>query len=259
MKHIKKFESIYSAAAMIAPEKYSQPGDHNSDYIVDKVLITFPDTTSLIFDIVNENYRSDKINYKIKIPKGETREYKLYPETTLQSLYIKIFGDSIQMENYQEFVFVRCWNNPQDFIDNDWNGYIFKSNGDSKFNEIFMEFNIKNIDKSYQLTQTAEFFKNSYLSKNSIGIILLNFLKDLPQGIDYKKLMDTKRKFESYLLNIDETKKIDLIEEKIDGISIMSLIYAMQLKDIAILKNFNFGRDSNPRSCSVSKLLDILF
>ena len=58
---------------MMKSQKNIQPGDHNSDYIVDKVLITFPDTTSLIFDIVNENYRSDKINYKIKIPKGNKR------------------------------------------------------------------------------------------------------------------------------------------------------------------------------------------
>jgi len=75
-------ESLYSMAASIAPSNYSKPV-RNDEYIVKGVVIEFPDTTQLLFEVVREDYFSDKINYTISTPRNEnplwrvSRDYKL--------------------------------------------------------------------------------------------------------------------------------------------------------------------------------------
>ena len=46
------------------------------------------------------------------------------------------------MENYDEWIFVRCWNNAADFVENEWKGYVMQSDKDSQFFEIEMKFHI---------------------------------------------------------------------------------------------------------------------
>jgi len=253
-------ESVYSMAARVAPSSFSKPATNN-EYTVKSVLITFPDTSELTFDVATENYFSDKVNYTIKPP--------LSKNWSIHKFYIDTFGDSIQMENYEEFVFVRCWNNPQDFAENDWQGYIFKSKSDVGFNEIDMKFRIW--APNYTLSPnnyTPEYFKNKFFDKQVMGIILSHYNRQLPNGIKYSDLLVLKRKFETYLMGIGvsgcpgtdkiQDNKIDLIESKIDGISLLTVIYALHLKDNSILKNLNIdGRHIT--SCPVDKLLDTIF
>jgi hypothetical protein len=263
MRYVSNFsgylsESIYSAAARIADPKFSKPATNN-EYKVKSVKITFPDTTQLLFDIVHESYYSDKINYSIRVPYDDNnRELRLHPQNSIQALYIKAFGDCIQMENYEEYVFVRCWNTPEDFSDHNWNGYIFNGNKDGMFNEIAMRFIILPSDYNEQI-YPGDYFRNNYMNKNTISVILTNYVNQISSEMKYSKLMELKRKFESYLLNIDESKNIDLIDTKIDNISLSSLIYALSLKDGKILKNSTLYQDGNLRSCKPSKLIDTLF
>lgn len=259
-------ESVYSMAAAIAPENYIKPV-YNNEYIVKGVVVEFPDTTQLLFEVISEDYFSDKINYTISVPRNENslwsinRNYRLNPNITIQQFYINVFGNSIQMENYQEFVFVRCWNTPADFVENDWSGFIFKSDSDSGFYEIKMKFVIisNTLDRSQYRAYTPEYFKNSYLDKNTTMWILHHFYQELPNGIKYSDLMALRRKFESYLINIDESKsEVSLRETKIDGISLLSIIYALNLRDNNILKNLKLnGLMIN--KCPISSLLDTLF
>ncbi len=254
-------ESVYSMAARVAPASFSKPATNN-EYIVKSVLIKFPDTSELSFDIATESYFSDKINYTIKAP--QTKNWSIH------QFFIEAFGDSIQMENYEEFVFVRCWNNPQDFAENDWHGYIFKSKNDVGFSEIDMKFNI--LAPNYTITPSnysPDYFKNKFFDKQIMGIILSRYNQQLPNGIKYSELMKLKRKFETYLMGIgvrdcpgtDKVKEgntIDLIDATIDGISLMTLIYALHIKDDTILKNLNIdGRLIT--NCPVDKLLDTIF
>ncbi len=257
-------ESLYSMAASIAPSNYSKPV-RNDEYIVKGVVIEFPDTTQLLFEVVREDYFSDKINYKISVPRNEnplwhiSRDYKHTPQNTIQQFYIDVFGDSIQMENYQEFVFVRCWNTEEDFIENEWEGFIFKSDSDGGFYEIKMKFIIISNPLKQNLRYTPEYFKNSYLDKNTAMWAIRHFYQELPNGIKYSDLMILKRKFESYLINIDETKSIvNLRETKVEGTSLLSLIYALSLRDNNILKNLKLT-SNNINQCPTNKLLDTLF
>lgn len=257
-------ESVYSMAARVAPSSFSKPATNN-EYIVKSVLIKFPDTSELSFDIVSESYFSDKVNYTIKAP--QTKNWSIH------NFFIEAFGDSIQMENYEEFVFVRCWNNPQDFAENEWQGYIFKSKDDVGFSEIDMKFRIWApnyiLSPSQMNNYTPDYFKNRFFDKQIMGIILTHYNRQLPNGIKYKDLLSLKRKFETYLMGIgvkdcpgtDKIKDgnvIDLIEAKIDGISLLTVIYALHLKDDTVLKNLNIdGRFIT--NCPIDKLLDTIF
>ena len=219
IKNFKSFESIYSMAARLASGQFTKPTRGN-EYYVHRVLVTFPDTTQLSFEILSENYNSDIVNYKIKSSQLGS----------LQSIYIDIFGDSIQMGDYQEFVFVRCWNNPSDFLVNDWDGYIFNSEKDSPFHEIDMKFGIGDYsdDSKFEGTKfSTKWFKNSYLDQNTLKRILTQYKSECPSGIDYITLKTLVRKLESYLL--DQSGEIDL-NHKISGISIISILYAAHLK-----------------------------
>ena len=240
MLKIKRFnESSYSMAAMIAPE-YTKPF-RNNEYSVKGIKITFPDTTVLTFKVSSENYYSDIVNYRITSDHG-----------TLQEKYIKVYGDSIQMENYQEYVFVRCWNNPIDFTENDWSGYISKSDIDSGFNEVDMKFIIE--DKNVDL----EAFNNIYLSRFQLHSVMNHIISNVPNGINYKRLVILKRKFGSYLLDADEPQMVNIMDIKIDGVSLLSLIYYMQLKENETFKLFKMNNGKTVL-CSISSLLDIIF
>lgn len=265
MRYVSNFtrylsESIYSAAARIADPKYSRPATNN-EYKVKSVKITFPDTTQLLFDIVHESYHSDKINYSIRVPYDDNnRELRLFPQNSIQALYIKAFGNCIQMEDYEEYVFVRCWNNPEDFSHHDWNGYIFNGDRDGMFNEVAMKFLVEP-DLYNEKKYSADFFKNTYMNKNTTGVILSHYAREVSSEMKYDRLLQLKRKFESYLLNLDESKNIDLINTKIDNVSLSSLIYALSLKDTKMLKicsDSNIFQDEL-RNCRPSKLIDTLF
>jgi hypothetical protein len=256
IKDFKSFESMYSAAARLAPQ-YTKPVS-NDEYRVSQVLITFPDTTQLLFDIYSENYNSDTINYKLQSNTDR-----------LQSLYINLYGDAIQMEDYQEFVFVRCWNNPGDFISNNWSGYIFHSDKDGPFYEIDMKFGIAKVYSSNntglfdnEVTYTKEYFKNQYFDRYTLSILLSHYNTDLPNGITYNKLMGIKKKIESWLL--DQSGDVNLYNVKFDGIPLLSLMYALHLKDRpfgkSVLKEINLSEVINSNGIiSVEKLLDLLF
>jgi len=204
-------------AARLAPDEFTKPTRGN-EYDVRRILITFPDTTEISFEVLSENYNSDIVNYRIKISQPGS----------LQSIYIDIFGDAIQMGDYQEFVFVRCWNNPVDFVKNDWEGYIFHSDKDGPFHEIEMKFGIGNFDSRFEGTKfSTNWFKNRYLDQYTLMRVLRQYKSECPNGIDYSTLKKMVRKLESYLL--EQSGEIDL-NHKINGISIISILYAAHLK-----------------------------
>lgn len=165
------------------------------------------------------------------------------------------------MENYEEYVFVRCWNNPQDFLENEWEGYMIPNAGKG-FNEVSLKFFI--VPNMGCPPMSYDYYKSSFgTDRNAMMWVLDNYYKELHLGIgktfiNYSDLRVLRRKFESYLLDLDETKIISLINTKIDGISLMSIIYAMGLKDTSIFKNFKISSEKM-NNCPVSKLLDTVF
>lgn len=252
INNFKKFnESVYSMAAAIGPDMFKNPAT-NRDYTVKKVLITFPDTTKLVFDIKSESYGNDKINYVITNDNDNSN-------ISLKDSYIKAFGSEIQMENYQEFVFVRCWNTPGDFIDNDWSGYIFN---DSGFNEIDMKFEVQ-LEDGYKHfknnSYSVDYYKNNLFLNAITNIkIVQQYNKDFPTGIRYKKLLRLKRKFQSWLVNdVNEYHNVDLFTAKVDNVSLISVIYALHLKDKSVFENL-IGNGTYPfNRISYENLIDI--
>ena len=248
IKRFKSFnESMYSMAARLVPQ-YTAPTSGNN-YVVNQAMIKFRDETILIFDIYRENYNDDKVNFILKDPKN----------SSLQSLYIQLYGNSIQMEDYREYVFVRCWNNEIDFLENDWSGYIFKSESDNGFHEIDIKFSINNKWSDDQYHNTNEFFRSKVFdNKETLKSVLTSCLNEIP-NVEYSQIKVYKRKLQSYLLGLDESKNINLFYEKIDRISIISIIYAIQLKDESTLKNLGRISMQTLLNCPVTKLLDTLF
>lgn len=251
---IKKFniytESIYSMASRIASPQFSKPVTNN-EYKVLSVRILFPDSTEMSFPIVNESYFSNTQNYRINNTIDISDVDRL--NSVLTKLYIDIFGNTIQMENYEEFVFVRCWNNEADFVENDWEGYIFNDKGESNFFEINMKFSTTSFNKN-----SYNFFRNKYINKNTLLRILSVYKNECPNGINYKEFMNLKNKFESYLLNIDETNDVNLVQTRIDNKSLLSLLYCLHLRDNSIFQNFDINEYININAPS-KKLLDTLF
>lgn len=233
-------ESMYSVAARMVPQ-YTKPTQGNY-WNVNQVIITFKDGTTLPFRISREDFYSQTLNYVLKQPEDRN---------SLQSLYISIYGNAIQMENYQEFVFVRCWNNEADFEENDWSGFIYRQDLDRGFHEIDMKFKIN--------SEEIISYKNKYCSQWVMREILQQYIIDFPKGIEYKEVISYKRKLQSWLLNIDETKTFNLIQEKIEGKSIISILYSIQLKDEETIKRLSPLTEQKLVSCKSKDLLDTLF
>ena len=234
---IKKFlifkESLYSAAAMLA-KNFTKPVT-NIEYNVIMVKIKFPDSTEAIFKIKGEDVYSDKINYTIEMEEFNTKNsiYKL------RACYLRSFGPNIQLENYNEFVLVRCWTNPIDFLENQWNGHMF--NKGTGLIDIEMKFYIQELLKNHMsrndMIDHYNSFRNPLIDIKYLSIMLDRYEKDISK----KSHQDVSRlilKLENSLWDIEKLDSISIEDEKINEVHIIAIVYAMMIRDNDMLKRW---------------------
>jgi hypothetical protein len=163
------------------------------------------------------------------------------------------------MGNYNEYTFVRCWTNPQDFIENDWAGYLIGKDG--RFVDIEMKFNIRlNHDVMYKLVQPEipyGFRGNDFLPASTLLDIINNYTREIETRLPYNELLKIKRRLESYVMRLEDTTDyINITSHKFENYTITSLIYALGMYDIKYLKAI---KGKNLQNMYISELLDIFF
>jgi hypothetical protein len=211
----------------------------------------------MAFEVATENINSDILNFTIRVPEVTRTVSTMSYMIGLRLL--EIYGNGIQMDNYKEYIFVRCWNNPQDFIENDWDGYLVGKDG--RFVDIEMKFNIylnyDVMDKIIQPEICYGFRKNDFLPAATLLDILNKYVQDIKLRIPYYDLLKIKRRLESYVMRLeDNTDYINILEHKFENYTISSIIYALGMYDPKYLKSI---KGKNLNNMYISDFLDIFF
>lgn len=213
MKYLKKYESegvklaTYLMSDMDKKYNLTSPNDKRELKICQ---VQYPDGVIINYELI-ENYYSDVSTITLKIFTLPNNRYS----ERFQQIYIDMYGDVIQFENFNEYKMIRFYMNIEDIYDVNFSAFLYPPEGVKGFTEVnfkFLDVNytygIKNYGPWYNdlysinLLQYMNTKKMSILKKSNNRLLAQHMFVEILEEIN----LSNKSYIQEYSIDLDSSK-----------------------------------------------------